>query len=80
MQIETIYALEQSLSADRPRALIQMVAGSGSTVMGITARWHSICLRLSPLHFRRPLFLLILQDGKHCLPLASGRLLSDRTP
>ncbi len=37
MQIETIDALEQSLSADRPRALIQMVAGSGSTVMAITA-------------------------------------------
>jgi type I restriction enzyme R subunit len=41
-QIEAITHLEQSLAADRPRALIQMATGSGKTFTAVTAAYRLI--------------------------------------
>jgi type I restriction enzyme R subunit len=41
-QIEAIQNLEQSLAADRPRALIQMATGSGKTFTAVSAVYRLI--------------------------------------
>jgi seryl-tRNA synthetase len=41
-QIEAITHLEESLAADRPRALIQMATGSGKTFTAVTASYRLI--------------------------------------
>ncbi len=42
VQIEAIHNLEESLAANRPRALIQMATGSGKTFVAVTASYRLI--------------------------------------
>lgn len=41
-KVEALQNLEQSLAADRPRALIQMATGSGKTLLAVTALYRLI--------------------------------------
>ena len=54
-QIKAIKKLEESLKADRPRALVQMATGSGKTFTAITASYR---LLKEPVNAKRILFLV----------------------
>jgi len=72
-QIKAVKNLEQSLTEDRPRALIQMATGSGKTIMAITSVYRLIKYAGA----RRVLFLV---DRSNLGKQAEDEFVNYRTP